>query len=96
MIDKNAKEPEIKKARMIIRKLTPEEKKRNDEWLEEERLHDEASYRKMLINEGRAEGRAEEREDARAKFTKAMLENGVSPEMIAKIFESAYGNEARQ
>ncbi len=88
MIDKNAKEPEIKKARMIIRKLTPEEKKRNDEWLEQERLHDEASYRKMLINEGRAE--------VRASFTKAMLENGVSPEMIVNIYDSAYGNEARQ
>ena len=46
--------------------------------------HDEASYRKMLINEGRMK--------ERETLLKAMRENGFSPEMIAKI----YGDEARQ
>ena len=84
MIEKNTTTPEMKKATMVIRHMSADEKRRYHEWLEEQMKHDEASYRKMLINEGRMK--------ERETLLKAMRENGFSPEMIAKI----YGDEARQ
>ena len=55
MIDKTTKEPEIKKATMIIRKLSADEKERRRIERYEDSLHDDATLRDSWVKEGRKE-----------------------------------------
>ena len=80
MIDKNTKEPEVKKATMIIRKLSADEKEHRRIERYEDWLHDEATLKDMWLRQGRAE----ERRD----IVQTLIARGVDPSLLEGLIDS--------
>lgn len=88
--------PEVRDTIVLLRRLNADEAVRQEAYMREKRLHDEASAmlhaqqegRNEGLKEGRKEGLREGKKEERERIIALMKEDGYTDEQIARLFRS--------
>ena len=88
MIDRTTEYPEMKKATMIIRKLSADEKERRRIERYEDSLKDDAAVKKMWVQEGEKIGIEKGKAETQRRMLNALIASGIDPSQIPGLLDN--------